>query len=53
MEVLKRNEKRGADKFGAKNEVAESRILYKNENLPQLLGFYQRYYNNVHQIDMT
>jgi len=49
--VLLRNAERG-DKFGAKDEVVESRIHYTNENLPNLLGFYQRFYNNVCEIDM-
>ena len=51
--VFKRNAERDTMKFGSKQEVMLSRMRYIDNNLPNMLSFYSKFYNNVCEIDMT
>lgn len=41
------------DKFGCFSNILTMRIKYFQENAPNMMAFYQRYYNNVVEIDAT
>jgi hypothetical protein len=50
-EVFKRTQADSADNFECMRSILSQRIRYHELNTPHVLGFFQRYYNSLTEID--